>query len=425
MTDTIFALSSGRPPAAIAVMRISGPQAAAALARMAGAVPSPRMASLRTLRDGAGAVLDRALTIFFPGPATATGEDLVELHLHGGRAIVAAVEATLATFPGLRMALPGEFTRRALENGRLDVIQAEGLADLLEAETEEQRRIALSAAEGQVSRAVATWMDRTAMIAARIEAELDFGDEDDVAAQSGYDPAVESHALATELEAVLSAPSVERLRDGMLVVLAGPRNAGKSSLFNALLDREAAIVTPVAGTTRDLIEASVTRAGVPYRLVDTAGLTEHTDDVVEQIGISRARDVLERADVVLWLGEPSAAPRSSVRIAAKCDDPAAIASCADIAVSIHRPETIAALWVCIAEHARQIMGIAGDMAFRKRQRRHIAAVAEELRDVTASPDLLLQAEHIRVASRHLAALSGVDATEAMLDALFGRFCLGK
>ena len=185
MSDTIYALSSGRPPAAIAVVRVSGPAAGDALLRMTGTLPRPRVASLRTLRGHDGEILDRALSLYFPGPATATGEDLVELHLHGGRAIVAAVEHTLSRFPGLRLAEPGEFTRRALQNGRLDLLQAEGLADLLEAETETQRRVAIAAAEGHVSQLTQSWLDRASAIGARVEAEVDFGDEDDVASQAG------------------------------------------------------------------------------------------------------------------------------------------------------------------------------------------------------------------------------------------------
>ena len=424
MNDTIFALSSGRPPAAIAVVRISGPRAADTLAQLAGSLPRPRAASLRTLRDREGGVLDRALVLHFPGPATATGEDLVELHLHGGRAIVAAVERTLAALPGLRPAQPGEFTRRALEHGRLDVIQAEGLADLLEAETEAQRRHAIAVSEGRVSRAVYGWMDRLASIAARIEAELDFGDEDDVAAHQGFDPRPELRSLAVDLEEALAAPSVERLRDGAMVVLAGPRNAGKSSLFNALLEREAAIVTPMAGTTRDILEAAVIRNGRPYRLVDTAGLTDRTDDVVERIGIARAHDIIAQADLTLWLGEPAAAPPQAVLIASKCDE-RDVPEEAALAVSIHQPATIGALWALIDQRTASVMGGDAAIAFRERQRALLTEVATELRSASGSGDSLIQAEHVRVAHRHLAALLGRDATEAMLDALFARFCLGK
>lgn len=424
MTDTIFALSSGRPPAGIAVIRISGPEAANALTRLAGTLPRPRAASLRTLRDAGGDILDRALVLHFPGPATATGEDLVELHLHGGRAIVAAVERSLADMPGLRMAEPGEFTRRALHNGRLDLLQAEGLADLLEAETEAQRRVAVSAAEGHISRLAQDWLDTAAGIAARIEAELDFADEDDVMVRAGYNARVDAEALAARLEWVLAQPSVERLRDGVVTVLAGPRNAGKSSLFNALLEREAAIVTPIAGTTRDILEASVVRNGIPFRLIDTAGLTEETDDPVERIGVARARDMIAAADITLWLGPVDDAPSGTIRIASQCDRRPADDN-ADVSTSVHQPETIATLWALLAERACGFVQVDGQVALRERQRANVKEAASNLRAANDTPDVLLQAEHVRIATRHLATLLGLDATEAMLDALFSRFCLGK
>lgn len=425
MSDTIFALSSGRPPAAIAVVRVSGPAAPAAVQALAGRCPPPRHASLRTLRDLAGAALDRALVIYFPGPATATGEDLVELHCHGGRAVVAAVERALAAVPGLRHARPGEFTRRTLENGRIDLAQAQGLADLLEAETETQRRTALAAAEGAVGRAVAGWLDRLSAIAAQVEAQLDFADEADVEDAGGYDPAPAIAALLAEWRATLAAPSVERLRDGVRVVIAGPPNAGKSSLFNALADRDAAIVTPIAGTTRDVLEAAVMRDGIPYRLTDTAGLAEATDDEVERIGIDRAATAMAGADILLWMGAPVEAPAGAVILAGKADLPGADHTGADLAVSARLPGTIAALWALLADRAGAMLTIDGDMALRQTQRDRLAEAAAALDLAHRTNDLLIVAEQLRVATRPLAALLGKDATEAMLDALFGRFCLGK
>lgn len=424
MTDTIFALSSGRPPAAIAVMRISGPQAEQALAALVSTLPPPRTASLRALRDDTGEVLDRALVIRFPGPATATGEDLVELHLHGGRAIVASVERILERYPGLRLAQPGEFTRRALENGRLDITQAEGLADLLEAETETQRRVAMSASEGRVSQSARAWLGRAADIAARLEAEIDFAEEGDVMRHDAYHPAADVEQLADDMDAALAQPSVERLRDGVSVVLAGPRNAGKSSLFNALLQRDAAIVTPIAGTTRDILEASIVRAGIPYRLIDTAGLVEDTSDEVERIGIGRARDVISQADVVLWLGMPAAAPDGAIRVASQCDRQAPPAGC-DIETSAHHPKTIDALWSMLDQRCRGLMETDSGVVFRERQRGDIAVAVAELRRCSRESDPLIQAEHIRFANRHLARILGADATEEMIDSLFRRFCLGK
>ncbi|MBW6528021.1 tRNA uridine-5-carboxymethylaminomethyl(34) synthesis GTPase MnmE [Sphingomonas sp. RHCKR7] len=421
--DTIYALSSGSPPAAIAVVRVSGPDAMAAAAALAGRLPLPRRAGLRTLRGADGAPLDRALVLVFPGPHSATGEDLVELHLHGGRAVVSAVSAALAALPRLRQARPGEFTRRALTNGRLDLTQAEGLADLLEAETEAQRRAALSATEGVLGATLSRWMGELSVAAALIEAGIDYDDEAEVASTvlDTWRPIVAR--VRAEIVALLAQPSVERLRDGLLVVLAGPPNAGKSSLFNALLGREAAIVTPIAGTTRDVIEAQVTRDGIPYRLCDTAGLTEDTEDPVERLGVERARALAARADILLWLGEPAAAPERAVRVGAKADlgTPANI----DIAVSVHQPATIERLWAVLARDASEALTLTSDIALRERQRGVAADVARLLDDMLDERDPLVAAEHLRVARRRLGELVGQDATEAMLDALFGRFCLGK
>lgn len=424
MIDTIFALSSGRPPAAIAVVRVSGPNARAAGEALAGTLPPPRIAGLRRLQDVDGGTLDQALTLFFPGPATATGEDLLELHLHGGRAVVAAVEAALASQVGLRRAEPGEFTRRALINGRLDLAQAEGLADLLEAETDMQRRAALAMAEGGMSRTITDWLDRLSMAAARVEAELDFGDEDEVTQATGLDLPPLLAPVILEMVAMLTRPPVERLRDGVMVVLAGPRNAGKSSLFNALLGRPAAIVTDIAGTTRDVLEAGVIRAGLPYRLVDTAGLTNQTADPIEAIGITRAKAQLDVADLILWLGEPDAAPANALKIGARGDELEHDRVSVDHVTSVHDQASIDALWAIISQRSQQLIG---DLTFGALHARHRSLLSEALSALQAvdGHDLLLDAEHLRIANRALAAILGRDATEAMLDALFGRFCLGK
>ncbi|MBY9065008.1 tRNA uridine-5-carboxymethylaminomethyl(34) synthesis GTPase MnmE [Sphingomonas yunnanensis] len=421
--ETIFAVSSGSPPAAIAVMRVSGPRAMAAAAALTGRLPSPRFASLRTLRDRDGAPLDRALVLVFPGPDSATGEDLVELHLHGGRAVVAAVADALARLDGLRLALPGEFTRRALTNGRIDLTQAEGLADLLEAETESQRRAALAASEGALGAALSRWMRALSDAAALIEASIDYDGEEDVIA--GRDDAWHAAValVRDQMAALVAQPTVERLRDGLLVVLAGPPNAGKSSLFNAMLGREAAIVTPLAGTTRDVIEASVTRAGIPYRLCDTAGLAEGTTDVVEQIGIERARTLAGRADIILWLGDPDRAPVGAMRVGAKAD--LGETSGCDVEVSVFRAESIDVLWELLAERGRRSLTLTSDIALREGQLMAVSQMVHLLAHSIQQADLLVAAEQLRVARQLLGGLLGQDATEAMLDALFGRFCLGK
>ncbi|WP_277979585.1 tRNA uridine-5-carboxymethylaminomethyl(34) synthesis GTPase MnmE [Sphingomonas phyllosphaerae] len=422
-TETIYALSSGAPPAAIAVMRISGPDAQAAAAALAGRLPPPRRAGVRTLRSGDSTALDRALVLVFPGPNSATGEDLVELHLHGGRAVVAAVAAALAVQPRVRRAMPGEFTRRALMNGRIDLDQAEGLADLLEAETEDQRRAALARSDGVVGKTLTGWMGALSDAAAMIEAVIDYDEEADVAADHADTWRAMINGTHSEMVALLAQPSVERLRDGMLVVLAGPPNAGKSSLFNALLGRDAAIVTPLAGTTRDVIEAQIVRGGIPYRLCDTAGLTDDTADVVEQIGVDRARALSDRADVILWLGDPQAAPPGAVRVAAKAD--VAVNGVADIVVSTRSIETIERLWGLLADKARELLSFTSDVAIAEAQRTVIKEVSDLLGAALRETDALISAEDLRIARRRLGSLVGEDPTEAMLDALFGRFCLGK
>ncbi|HZH05643.1 MAG TPA: tRNA uridine-5-carboxymethylaminomethyl(34) synthesis GTPase MnmE, partial [Lautropia sp.] len=301
MSDTIFALSSGAPPAAVALLRVSGPGAGLALTELSGrALPKPRRAVLRTLRGSDGEQLDQALVLFFPAPATVTGEELVELHCHGGHAVVAAVGQALKAL-GCRPADPGEFTRRAFQNGRIDLAQAEGLADLLSAETQLQRRAALDLVEGRFSTQVEHWRATLLRLSAIVEASLDFADDDGAGElPPGFRQAAAD--LAAELEAWLSRPRTDRLRDGIRVVLAGPPNSGKSTLFNALLEEDAAITSPHAGTTRDALERHVAWEGVPFTVIDTAGLRDEGAGDIEAVGIARARGQMERADLILWLG---------------------------------------------------------------------------------------------------------------------------
>ena len=302
--DTIFALSSGRPPAAIAVVRISGPRASVALESLSGRLPQPRQASLARLRDPAtGESLDEALALWFPSPRSETGEDMAELQLHGGRAVIAAVLAALGRLPGFRPAEAGEFTRRAFENGRMDLTAVEGLADLIGAETEAQRRQAYRQLKGMLGDQAETWRARLIQALALVEAGIDFSDEADVPAEL-IRPAL---AIARELHdeistALAQAGRGERLRDGLVVAIAGPPNAGKSTLLNRIAKREAAIVSPFAGTTRDVIEVHLDLGGYPVTLLDTAGMRE-TDDPVEQEGVRRARDRAAAADLVLWVTE--------------------------------------------------------------------------------------------------------------------------
>ena len=426
MSGTIFALSSGPPPAGIAVVRISGPQASAALLALAGRLPAPRRASAVRLRDSAdGTLLDRALVLWLPGPGTATGEDTAELHLHGGRAVVAAVENALARLPGLRRADPGAFTRRAFANGRIDLAEAEGLADLLSAETELQRRSALAMASGELSRMVEGWRVRVLTLSAQVEASLDFADEDDVA---GLPEAFggECQTLAEELSVWLARPRAELLRDGFRVVIAGPPNAGKSTLFNVLVENDAAIATPIPGTTRDVLTHPVALDGIPFVFADTAGLRGDSDDPVERIGIQRALAASDAADLVLWLGAANERPEGAWQLAPQCDrrDREAVADPRH-AVSALSGEGIDALRADLVATARAAMPAPGQVALGQRQHRLLDECRQALAEAAQAHDPLLAAEHLRLARLALDRLVGRSGTEDMLDALFGRFCIGK
>jgi tRNA modification GTPase len=404
-------------------VRVSGPGAGAALIALAGKAPEPRRAALCRFRHPiGGATLDHGLTLWFPGPASVTGEDLAELHLHGGRAIVAAVLSALSGIDGLRPAHAGEFTRRAFENGRIDLAEAEGLADLLAAETESQRQSALVLAEGGLGQRVAGWQSSLLRCAALVEADLDFSDESDV--ESGHKGHTVKllHTLRAEMRAMLAEPPAERLRDGVRLVFAGPPNAGKSSLFNILAGRQAAIVSDIAGTTRDRIEAPIVLGGVPLVLIDTAGLREEGSDEVEAMGIALAGEALAEADIILWLGEADAAPRGALLIAAKCDVQQASPG---LPVSVRTGEGLSELRAVILERAKALLPKAGALALNARHRMILADVLAELDSAALSNDPLITAEHLRLARRKLDALTGKAGVEDMLDALFGAFCIGK
>ncbi len=421
--DTIFALSSGSPPAALAVVRISGPRAGSALEALAGKLPRPRVATLANL-EWQGERLDRALVLRFPRPHSATGEDVAELHLHGGRAVVAAVLEALAGQDGLRAAQPGEFTRRAFENGRIDLAEAEGLADLLAAETQSQRRAALAVAGGALSRKVEAWRHRLLSLAASLEASLDFSDEGEVGEAWPPGWTEDIQALAAEMISMLERPPAERLRDGLRVVIAGPPNAGKSSLLNALADRDAAITSAAPGTTRDVIEAPTAIAGLPFLLIDTAGLRESTDEV-EAMGVERGRASLAAADLVLWLGEPRDAPERSrtIVVQSKCDLPGPVRE-ADVRISALTGEGMIELVEAMAARARALLPAETDIAVNARQREAISQAVRHLRGVEPA-DMLLAAEALRQARVELDRVTGRAGVEDMLDMLFGRFCIGK
>ncbi|MBV9527270.1 tRNA uridine-5-carboxymethylaminomethyl(34) synthesis GTPase MnmE [Sphingomonas sp.] len=423
--DTIFALSSGRPPAAVGLIRISGPQAHAAASRIAGDLPVPRVASVRELRDPAtDELLDQALVLRFNGPASATGEDVVEFHCHGGRAVVEVVLSRLAAIDGLRQARPGEFTRRAFESGRIDLSEAEGLADLLEAETESQRKAALAIAEGGLRRQIEQWQARLLELSAIAELAIDYDDVDEA-----LDPEfiASCDALASDLEQWLCRPRVEPLKDGLLIVVAGPPNAGKSSLVNLVAGEERSIVTDVPGTTRDHIEVPLSIAGIPVRLTDTAGLRA-AEDEPEAIGVERARSLLKIADIVVWLGAATEAPvhprlvlvHAKADLAGREEVPAGM-----IPVSALTGAGVAALLERLAELAGTILPGEGAIALNRRQADLIGAAQRSLRAAACATELSILAEELRHARSAFDRLTGRAGVENVLDALFARFCLGK
>lgn len=423
--ETIYALSSGLPPAGIAVVRISGPHAGEALLALGHkvALPSPRRAGYIRLYDPAtNGLIDHALTLWFPGPASATGEDLAELHLHGGRAVVAAALTALSRMAGLRAAEAGEFTRRAFDNGRIDLAEAEGLADLLAAETESQRQAAIVLSEGALGKSVDGWQNRLMRIAAIVESELDFSDEADV--RDNVSCAHDLALLADELRVALASPAAERLKDGLRVVIAGPPNVGKSSLFNCLVEREAAIVADIAGTTRDRIEANVAIAGLPMILIDTAGLRDNTDDQIEAIGIARSAQALQEADIVVWLGPADEAPEAALIVSPKADLYTGVEP-RSLPVSTVTGVGIGALRDAIVARASVLLPRPGTLALNQRHRSLINSVLEEIGEASHQNDLLLVAEHLRRARSALDAITGRAGVEDMLDALFGQFCIGK
>jgi len=426
---TLFGLSSGAPPAAIGVIRVSGSMAGDVLrALTARALPPARHTVVRRLLDPVSReTLDDALVIWLPGPETVTGDDLVELHVHGGRAVVRATLERLAAFEGLVAAPPGGFTRRAFENGKIDLSQVEGLGDLLAAETEGQRRSALAMAEGRLGERARNWRRAILSAAAAVEAQLDFSDEDDVGKSLDKALLVE---LSADLTSWCEAPTAERLRDGVRVVLAGPPNAGKSSLLNALVGRDAAITSPIAGTTRDIVEVPTTIEGIPFVFIDTAGLHDATDDEIEQEGIRRAHNALEVADIVLWLDDVRDTHNDSraLQVVARCDvrdKDAYPLSDTHYYVSARTSEGLANLRKAILERARLLIPSPGDMALNLRQRKLIALLASDVSDALMTDDLLLAAEHLRLARTRLDQLIGQSGVEDMLDALFGGFCIGK
>jgi tRNA modification GTPase len=443
--DTIVALATAPGTAAIAVVRLSGRSALAIARELTGLEPRPRFAELCTFRDGAGAQLDRGLLLFFPGPRSYTGEDVVELHCHGGRISTDRLLAE-AFRRGARAAEPGEFTLRAFLNDKIDLLQAEAVADLIESGSEQAARAALRSLEGEFSRAVGALQNGVTRLRVKIEASLDFPDEDlPLAARQQY--AAELDTLLVELGAMTSAAEQGAvLREGIIVTIAGPPNAGKSSLLNRLAGYDAAIVTDVPGTTRDPLKEHVTLDGAPVSIIDTAGLRE-SNDLVEKEGLRRARIEIGRADHVLWVGDATAPLDADLRSATSALGAATaftlIRNKIDLAGepagrTAHGNQTVIALSALTGEgvhvlraHLRALAGPAAEIAgaFGAR-RRHIAALARAERHFQAARSFLgtgpeLAAEELRAAQAALSELTGELTSDDLLGEIFSTFCIGK
>jgi tRNA modification GTPase len=430
---TIVALSSGAGKAGVAVVRLSGPQARAALLATVGEVPPPRSALLRSIRGRDDSVIDRGLVLFFPAPHSFTGEDCAEWQVHGGRAVTRAMIETLLAIPDVRLAEAGEFTRRAVAAGKLDLTQAEALADLIDSETERQRRAAMALFGGDLSRRVVRWRDSLIDIQASLAAAIDFPDEGDIPDDVTNGCRDGLMALAAGIEAVLAQEAGGRsLMNGFRVVLAGPPNAGKSSLLNALARRDVAIVTPVPGTTRDVLEVRLDLGGFVVIVSDTAGMRV-TEDFIEREGIRRAEHAMMMAECVLWL-DPLDAPTTmpqppgSIRLRTKRDIvPADALPREQLCVSAVTGEGIGELEAVIVTLCEAEIGREDPLVLQERQAKALRSARDRmgvtLAEMAAGPDIL--SENVRRVIEALDRLTGRIGVEDVLDAVFGRFCIGK
>lgn len=446
---TIFALSSGRPPAAIAVVRVCGPKASVALEKLIGRVPPPRRATLARVYEAAsGEVIDEALALWFPGPHSETGEDMAELQVHGGLSVIAAVLDALGAIEGCRLAEPGEFTRRAFENGRLDLTEVEGLADLIAAETPAQRRHAFRQLKGLIGGRAEEWRRNIIEASALVEARIDFSDEADVP-EDLIGPALYAAQQLRSMiaEALANSGRGERLREGLVVAIAGPPNAGKSTLLNRLAGREAAIVSPVPGTTRDVIEVHLNLGDYPVTLLDTAGIRQSSDPI-EQEGVRRALARAEEADLVLWVTDGSAIdravgenPENHIRsdiwvlrnkldltvdkLCVKSESPSARAFAISAATGAGIDELIAAIAAYAGDY---FAATEGSIVTRTRHRRAleetIVALDRALAHGASGGEELI-ADDFRAAATTLGRLIGRVDVEDVLDVIFRDFCIGK
>ncbi|WP_175577299.1 tRNA uridine-5-carboxymethylaminomethyl(34) synthesis GTPase MnmE [Rhizobium oryziradicis] len=436
--DTIFALSTGALPCGVAVIRLSGSSVQDVLRAVCGTLPSPRVAALKSIRDRDGQTIDRGLVLFFPGPASFTGEDCAEFHVHGSRAVVASLLSRLSDEANCRMAEAGEFSRRAFENGKLDLVEIEGLADLLAAETEMQRRQAMQQADGKATALYNGWRERLIYCRAMIEADLDFSDEGDIPGSVAPIVWKELSALRQSIhEASLDERRGEIIRDGFNVVIAGRPNAGKSSLLNALAGRDVAIVTHYAGTTRDILQCDIDLEGYVVRLYDTAGIRE-TEEEVEQEGIRRALRKIEEADLVLLLEDLSSERADSAKgfvsvpylsIGTKADliEAETQSDRFDLMLSSQRASDIESLRTLLLKTIRNRIG-SGESIIPSRQR-HIQCLRQALDYIDSALDsrfgLEIRADYLRLASDSLGRLIGRVDTETLLGKIFSEFCVGK
>ena len=440
---TIFALSSGSGRAGIAVFRLSGPASSAALVALAGTLPEPRRFSQRRLVASDGGLLDQAVVVWLPGPGTATGEDMVELHVHGGPALIARLISELSAMVGLRLAEPGEFTRRAFDNERLDLLEVEGLSDLLAAESEAQRHLAMRQFSGEVSGQIERWRAGLLEAVSLVEAAIDFAEEDDVAGRAFGQARAAARTLLEELiNALARSERAEIVRRGLRVVIAGAPNVGKSSLLNALLERDAAIVSPVPGTTRDIIEVSLMIAGIPVSLADTAGLRDAAADAIEAEGMVRTARAISDADILVWV---EAVDQSEERPAARTPD-VVVLNKADLmppdSIRMSNDQKGTALLPVSAksgagvdtlrsrlgkEVSRRLEGVEHAVVVRERHRIAVSESIRFLNDALSQREdaLEIMAEDMRNAARALASLTGRMDVEEVLGRIFADFCIGK
>lgn len=433
--DTVFAVASGAGRTAVAILRLSGPASGTVLDKMCRTRPSPRRASLRTLYDGAGSALDQALVLWLPGPGSFTGEDCAELHVHGSRAVLRDVSMALTDL-GLRPAEPGEFTRRAFLNGRMGLVEAEGLADLVDSETTAQRRQALRQLEGGLGRILEGWAQSLTELLAHQEALIDFPDED-LPSEIENSVCRRLDTLLTEMQGYLADDRRgERLRQGLVFAILGAPNAGKSTLLNALADRDIAIVSPVPGTTRDILEARVELGGVPVTFLDTAGIRS-TENAIEAEGVRRALKSIDTADLLVvvespWEPAPSKLPNHSrvIRVITKADLPG-------VGFESGPTEATAFISAITGQGMPELLAIlsaaAQDLTLsdgpppltRARHRAALRAATEDLGRAQVARHPEMRAEDLRLALRSLGRITGRVGVEDILDSIFRQFCIGK